>query len=99
MARKNGLNRKEQLQAAKWMEEGIAPKAIAKKFRTTETIVKRFTQEKLDAADKAALKRKNAYAKQRQVNQAKAEVLNSALSDLDTETQPGANSANAEEFK
>jgi len=79
MPHKTGLNRKEQIQCALWLTEGIDPKLIAKKFRTSVDVVKRFTQEKLDeAADKA-----NARAKKMnlitQKRREKAAVVNEAL--------------------
>lgn len=57
MARKVGLNRKEQIQCAKWLSEGVEPKMIAKEFRTSVGVVSKFTQEALDAAADAAAKR------------------------------------------
>lgn len=93
MARKNGLNRKEQLQAAKWMTEGIDPKDIAKKFHTTPEVVKRFTQAKLDAVAKKQQERLKAQNKATTVRRAKAKVLTEAME------MTGADAANAEEFK
>ena len=80
MARKNGLNQKEQILCAKWLGEKVDPEAIAKKFGVTVAIVNKFTPEKLKAADAAAKKRQQAYIKKQQENRDKAEVLTAALS-------------------
>lgn len=93
MARKNGLNRKEQLLAAKWMTEGAEPAAVAKRLHTTIAVVKRFTQEKLDAADKAASERAAQQNKVMANKRKKAEILKEAIE------LTGEEAANAEEFK
>jgi len=93
MARKIGLNRKEQLQAAKWMKEGISAKDIAKKFHTSAEVVKRFTQEKLDEADERARKRAEGQNRVLANKRRKAEVLKEAIE------LTGKDAANAEEFK
>lgn len=93
MARKNGLNRKEQILAAKWMTEGIDPSQIAKKFHTTAEVIKRFTQEKMDAAEKRAQDRLKAQNKATTARREKAKVLTEAIE------VAGKESANAEEFK
>lgn len=93
MARKNGLNRKEQLQAAKWMEEGVSPKDIAKKFHTTADVVKRFTRQKMDEKEKELRERAERMNSVRQKKAEKVETLTAALE------LTGKDAANAEEFK
>lgn len=81
MARKNGLNRKEQILCAKWIGEGVSKDAIAKKLGVTVAIVNKFTPEKLKAADDAAKERQQMYVKRQQENRDKAAVLTAALTD------------------
>lgn len=76
---KAGLNRKEIVQCALWLEEGIKPKDIAKKFSTTVDVVKRFTRAKIDAADKRARNRRVKMAELKKKNEATAEVLGATL--------------------
>lgn len=76
---KVGLNRQEQIQCAKALAEGVDPKAIAKKFRTSEEVVKRFTQEKLDAAKARAKAREDEIKETKEANAGKAAVLREAL--------------------
>lgn len=79
MTLKMGLNRKEQIQAAKWMKEGVPADAIAKKFSTTTAIVKQFTQENLDKATAKAKARLSALTKAEQARRQKAAVLKEAI--------------------
>lgn len=79
MARKNGLNRKEQLLCAKWLEEGVEAKDIAKKFSTSVGIVRKFTQKALDKAEAAAKDRMEKQNKATQKKKATAAVLKETL--------------------
>lgn len=79
MAHKNGLNRKEQIQCAKWLKEGIPAADLAKKFHTSVSVVKKFTQEKLDEAAKKARDRASKQGKISQNQKAKAAVLTEAI--------------------
>jgi len=84
MARKNGLNRKEQILCAKWLTEKVPVEDIAKKLKTSETIVKRFTQDKLDAAAKRAKARLTDQSKQAEETRKKAALLKATMDDSDT---------------
>lgn len=88
MARKNGLNRKEQLLCAKWLTEGIKADLVAKKLGTEVHIVNKFTQEKLDEADDKARKRAADQNRVAQGRRAKAQILTEAI-----------NVANEEDFQ
>ena len=79
MARKNGLNRKEQVLCAKWLKEGISAQDIAKKFSTSAEIVNKFTQGKLDAAAAKAKDRMETQNKATAQMKKKAAVLNETL--------------------
>lgn len=79
MARKNGLNRKEQIMCAKWQDEGIAVKDIAKKLKTSTAVVKKFTQKALDKADAAAKARMSNQNKATQKVRKTAAVLKETL--------------------
>lgn len=79
MARKNGLNRKEQIQCAKALTEGVPAKMVAKKFGTSVEIVNRFTQKKLDEVKKKASDRETAQKKASKARRAKAQVLSEAI--------------------
>jgi hypothetical protein len=46
---KAGLNRQEQFKVTKYLEAGVDPIALAKKFNTTPEIIKEFTPEKVEA--------------------------------------------------
>ena len=79
MSFKVGLNRKEQIQCAKWLSEGVPAEAVAKKFHTSADVVKRFTQEKLDEARAKAQKRTEGAVKAATARKQKASVLKAAL--------------------
>lgn len=79
MARKNGLNRKEQLLCAKALTDGIKPDLVAKKFKTSVAVVKRFTQANLDAADKKAKDRLTAQKKVAEEQRATAGVIKQVI--------------------
>ena len=79
MPHKVGLNKKEQIQCAKWLEEGIDPKLVAKKFKTSVEVVGRFTQEKLDEAKDKADKRAGKMNKVVQQQRKKAKILTDAI--------------------
>lgn len=79
MSFKVGLNRKEQIQCAKWLSEGVPAEAVAKKFHTSVDVVKRFTQEKLDEAAAKAKKRTDGAVRAAAVRKQKASVLKEAL--------------------
>ena len=76
---KMGLNRKEQVLAAKWQAEGVKPEAIAKKFGTSADIVKKFTQKALDEAAAKASDRAAKAAKAAKVRQQKAAIVKEVL--------------------
>jgi transposase len=79
MARKNGLNRKEQLQCAKALTDGVPAKNIAKKFGTSVEVVKKFTQKALDEAAEKAAKRTSLQGKAAQNMKTKAAIVKEAL--------------------
>lgn len=79
MAHKVGLNRKEQIMCAKWLTEGIPAKDVAKKLRTSVDVVKRFTQEKLDAAAEKAKGRLTRQNKVSAAQKKKAAILKEAI--------------------
>lgn len=79
MARKNGLNRKDQILCAKWLTEGVAAQDIAKKLKTSVAIVKLFTQEALDTATAKAKARLIAQGKASKKHKETAEVLKKVL--------------------
>ena len=79
MPHKVGLNKKEQIQCAKWLTEGIEPQLIAKKFKTSAEVVLRFTQEKMDAAADKANKRAKKMNLVTQNQRKKAEILSEAI--------------------
>ena len=79
MTIKAGLNRKEQVQCAKWLDEGIPAQDIAKKFSTTVDIVRKFTQKALDAAADKAKARTVSQAKTAESNRKQAAVLKEAI--------------------
>ena len=82
MARKMGLNVKEQILCAKWLKEGVDPKQIAKKFKTTAAIVKRFTQEKLDAFKEKSQGRAAELAEKQIEDGKKADVVKKVLDNM-----------------
>ena len=79
MARKNGLNRKEQIQCAKWLTEGISATKVAKKLHTSAAVVKKFTQAGLDKAAANAKDRAEAQGKVAQKQKKQAAVLKKVL--------------------
>ncbi len=79
MAHKVGLNRKDQILCAKWLTEGIDPKLVAKKLKTSESVVMKFTQEKLDAADEKARARAKKLNMVMQKQRQKAAILSDAI--------------------
>jgi hypothetical protein len=74
-----GLNKKQQILCAKWLKEGVNPESIAKKFKTTEEVVLRFTQEKLDTVKEKQKVRLEQQKKYEAEQKAKAAVLTQAL--------------------
>lgn len=79
MARKVGLNRKEQIQCAKWLTEGVPARDIAKKFKTSPEVVAKFTQKALDEAHKRAADRAAQQGKIAQKQATKAAILKKAI--------------------
>lgn len=79
MARKNGLNRKEQLQCAKGLAEKIPAEDIAKKFGTSVSIVRRFTQKALDEASKKADERTTKQGKVVKQRRSTAAILKEVI--------------------
>lgn len=79
MAHKNGLNRKDQIMCAKWLTEGIPESDIAKQMHTSVAVIKRFTQEKLDAATEKAQKRTTLQNKVSANQRKKAAILKDAI--------------------
>ena len=85
MARKNGLNRKEQIMCAKYLDEGVPAKDIAKKFKTSPAIVEKFTQKALDEAKKKAAARSSLQGKVSTKQKEKIAIVKEALKpDADT---------------
>jgi len=81
MARKNGLNRKEQIVCAKRLTAGVPAKAVAKELKTSVEVVKKFTQAKLDEAAKKAAARQTAAGKVSAAQKEKAAIVKEALKD------------------
>lgn len=84
MARKEGLNRKEQIQVKKWLEnEEATPKQIAKKLRTTPEVILRFTPEKQAKAAEAVKEAEEAAKAADAARVEKAKTINAALNEDD----------------